>query len=656
MKYKSAIALLTSLFLGLNYFSLAGAGAAVSSAPSVRVGLASDVIYFVMPDRYLNGDPSNDAIGGGYNPRDTAFWHGGDLKGLTGTCTPGDKGLARIKSLGFTAVWVTPLVTQVPSTGAGAGYHGYWGVDFLNVDPHLGTNADLRNFTACAKKLKLKVILDIVANHTGDVIKYNGKIPYIPASMATIKNPAWLNDLGNYHNVGDIAHCWGDGDCTTLGDFYGLDDLATEKPAVWQGWADVYGQWIKNYGISGFRVDTAKHVDTQFFKNWQPLIQQTAANAGIPNFTIFGEVSENNPFNLMTYVRENKIQTVLDFPFQAGATDFASGRSDASSLEGLFLNDDYYTSPTSSASNLVTFLGNHDMGRAGFIINSKRLNPDNQLLPRTELGYAVLYLSRGIPTVYYGDEVGMTGSGDGSDQRARQDMFATKVDMWRTEQRIGGKPIGAGDSFAATASNPIAKYLRVLAKIRSSNPGLANGIMQIRLSKGPLFVVSKKDGTENREYVVAFNNSDKPVSSVVTTATSAGGWKSILGAAKFTAIGAKLKFTVPALSAVVLKANKTINQIAVKIGVIKTSQDDLTGYYQVTAGVRTNDLASVEFFSRPQGAKGWDSLGVDTNAPYNVFINPQDFLGQNLELKAVVTNSKGASFELPSTKLSIPSS
>lgn len=652
MKRKGVLAVLTTVFLALSSVS----NAANPSVSTPRVGLSSDLIYFVMPDRYKNGDPSNDRIGGGFDPRNTAFWHGGDLKGLTGNCQPGDDGLARIKSLGFTAVWVTPLVTQVPSTAAGAGYHGYWGIDFLNVDPHLGTNADLGNFMACAKKLKLKVILDIVANHTGDVIKYNGHDAYIPASMATIKNPAWLNDLSNYHNVGDIAHCWGDGDCTKLGDFYGLDDLATEKETVWRGWADVYSQWIKNYGFTGFRVDTAKHVDDQFFKNWQPLVQQTATAVGIPDFTIFGEVSESNPINLMPYVRENRIQTVLDFPFQASATDFASGYSDSSTLRDLFLADDYYTSPTSSASNLITYLGNHDVGRAGFIINSKRINPVKQLLPRVELGYALLYLSRGIPTVYYGDEIGMTGSGDGSDQMARQDMFSTKVAIWRTEPRIGGKPIGYGDSFAATVSSPIAKYLKVLAQIRKSNPGLANALMQPRLAKGPLFVVSKKDGKENREYVVAFNNSNEPVTAVITTATSTGGWKSILGTTKVSATGAKLKFVVPALSAVVLKANKTINQLSVRVGTTTTNQDDLTGYYQVTAGVTTSDLVSVEFFSRLSGATSWDSLGVDTNSPYSVFINPKDFLGQTVEVKAIVTNSKGGTFELPSTKLSIPAS
>ena len=144
--------------------------AAIPSQPSDKVGLAKELIYFVFPDRYLNGDTSNDNFPG-YKPSDTAFFHGGDLKGLTGTCEAGDNGLARIKNLGFTAVWVTPLVVQQRPTPNGAGYHGYWGVDFLNIDPHLGTKADLIAFSQCAKKLGLKLILDVVTNHTGDVIR-----------------------------------------------------------------------------------------------------------------------------------------------------------------------------------------------------------------------------------------------------------------------------------------------------------------------------------------------------------------------------------------------------------------------------------------------------------------------------------------------------
>ncbi len=634
-------------------FALITSFASAATPVSTQVGLSKDLIYFVMPDRYKDGNKTNDKLEG-YDPTDTAFYHGGDLKGLTGTCTSGDDGLARIKALGFTAVWVTPLVRQSEPTVVSAGYHGYWGVDFLHVDPHLGTDSDLVAFSACAKKLKLKLILDIVTNHTADVILYNGNDAYIPNAWAKLKNPSWLNDLSNYHNVGDISHCRGDGDCTTLGDFYGLDDLATEKPVVYKGWADVYGQWIKKYGFSGFRVDTAKHVDTEFFKHWQPLIMQTAKKAGISNFTIFGEVSEANAFNLMLYVRENKIQTVLDFPFQANATDFASGLSNSSSLAEFFLNDDYYTSASSSASNLVTFLGNHDMGRVGFILNTKKMLTPSELLSRDELAHALMYFSRGIPTVYYGDEVGMTGTNGGSDQMARQDMFSTKIPDWKTELRIGAKPIGNGNSFSATANNPIAKYLVLLAALRASNPALANGPMQVRYSKGSLFVISKKDEQTNREYVVAFNNSATTQRAVISTATSQGGWKVILGKPSQSISGQKITITVPPLSTVVLKANKAIDMTDLKPGKISITQDDLTGFYQVEAGVTTNDMAKVTFEARTASNPTWVPLGVDSNAPYRVYLDPIDFPGQIVEVRATAMNSKGKTYELTHATVSIP--
>ena len=608
-----------------------------------------------MPDRYKDGDKKNND-NGGFNTSLTAFYHGGDLKGLTGTCEPGDDGLARIKSLGFTAVWLTPVITQQEAIGAGSGYHGYWGVDFLNVDPHLGTNADMAEFSQCAKKLGLKVILDVVTNHTGDVIKYLGNSPYIPAESKKLKNPAWLNDINNYHNVGDMGSCWGVGNCTKLGDFYGLDDLATEKPVVYKGWADVYGQWISKYGISGFRVDTARHVDDKFFKNWSPLIQATASKSNIKDFTIFGEVFDYSTFNLMTYVRQNKIQTVLDFPFQAKATEYASGYSNAGALTALFENDDYYTSAQSSASNLITFLGNHDVGRAGYIISSKRIQPADQLLPRTNLANALMYFSRGIPVVYYGDEVGMTGTNSGKDQFARQDMFATDIEIWKNEVRIGGSPIGNGNSFTATSQSPVAQYLIKLAQIRKENPALANGPMLERFSKYALYVISKKDVVENKEYLVAFNNSDTDEVVEVITATSAGGWSQILGATDVTTNQSKVTFTVPALSTIVLKANSPIDQFATKFTKLSTSMDDLTGFYKVKAGISSKDFLSVEFFARNAGSTKWISQGVDTVSPYSIFLDPIDFPKKKIEIRAIARNSKGESFVLPITKLTIASS
>ena len=645
---KGLLALVVSVLLSFSPIS-------VGAAPTTtKVGLSQDLIYFVMPDRYKDGDKKNND-NGGFNTSLTAFYHGGDLKGLTGTCEPGDDGLARIKSLGFTAVWLTPVVTQQEAIGAGSGYHGYWGVDFLNVDPHLGTNADMLEFSKCAKKLGLKIILDVVTNHTGDVIKYLGNEAYLPAESKRLKNPAWLNDLNNYHNVGDMGSCWGVGNCTKLGDFYGLDDLATEKPVVYKGWADVYGKWISQYGISGFRVDTARHVDDKFFKNWSPLIQATAKKSNINDFTIFGEVFDYSTFNLMTYVRQNKIQTILDFPFQAKATEYASGYSNAAALTALFENDDYYTSAQSSASNLVTFLGNHDVGRVGYTIASKRLQPAGQLLPRTNLANALMYFSRGIPVVYYGDEVGMTGSNSGKDQFARQDMFATDIELWKNETRVGGSPIGNGDAFTATSQSPVAQYLIKLAQIRKENPALANGPMLERYSKYALYVISKKDVVENREYLVAFNNSDTDEIVEVTTATSSGGWSQVLGTTDVTTNQSKVTFTVPALSTIVLKANSPIDQFATEFTKLSTSMDDLTGFYKVKAGLSSKDFLSVEFFARNVGSTKWISQGVDTGSPYSIFIDPLDFPKKKIELRATARNSKGENFVLPIAKLTIAS-
>ena len=646
MKRKITLAVFVTAFLSLSTISFG------ANSVSPKVGLSQDLIYFVMPDRYKDGDKKNND-NGGFNTSLTAFYHGGDLKGLTGTCEPGDDGLARIKSLGFTAVWLTPVVTQQEAIGSGSGYHGYWGVDFLNVDPHLGTNADMLEFSKCAKKLGLKIILDVVTNHTGDVIKYLGNAAYIPAESKTLKNPSWLNNLSNYHNVGDTGSCWGNGNCTKLGDFYGLDDLATEKPVVYKGWADVYGKWISKYGISGFRVDTARHVDDNFFKNWSPIIKSTAKKSDIKDFTIFGEVFDYSTFNLMTYVRQNKIETVLDFPFQAKATEYASGYSNAAALTALFENDDYYTSAQSSASNLVTFLGNHDVGRVGYTIASKRIQPTAQLLPRTNLANALMYFSRGIPVVYYGDEVGMTGSNSGKDQFARQDMFATDIELWKNEVRVGGSPIGNGDAFSVTSQSPVAKYLIKLAEIRKSNPALANGPMLERYSKYALYVISKKDVADNREYLVAFNNSDEDEVVEVTTATSGGEWTQILGTTEVTTNHNKVTFNVPALSTIVLKANNTINEFTTKQTKLTTSVDDLTGFYKVKAGLTSNDFLNVQFFVRNSGSTKWSSLGVDTGAPYSVYLDPLDYPKKKIEVRAVAQNSKGENFVLPISKITI---
>ena len=617
-----------------------------------RTGVDKEIIYFVMPDRYRNGDSSNDNQTG-FDPTSTATFHGGDLKGLTGNCQ-NDYGLARLKKLGFTAIWLTPLVVQQPPTYGGAGYHGYWGVDFLNVEPRLGSNEDLLALSQCAKSLDLKLILDVVTNHTGDIIWYNGRTPYIPEKYRGIKNPSWLNEISNYHNVGDMNNCWSSGSCVRDGDFYGLDDLATEKPEVYKGLGEIYGSWIKRFGFSAFRVDTAKHVDNEFFKNWSPLIKSQAESSGIKKFTIFGEVWEQNPIELIRYVRENKLETLLDFPFQRNAVEFASSSSDATILKNLFSYDDYYRTAESGPENLVTFLGNHDIGRVAFLVKAKRTNPDNELLARVKLAHSLLYLSRGIPTVYYGDEVGMMGSGSGKDQLARQDMFSTKVELWMKESRVVGGPIGASDSFEDTFSNPIAKHLMVLSKLRKNHPALANEQMQIRYAKGSIFAFSKRALNEKKEYLVILNNSSKARQVTIQTGTS-GKWQDLLSKKTIISKNGIITSKLDGLSLTVLKAEEKINENAMKLGKINIKEDFISGLHRIALGVETKDLVVTEFFVRAKGESKWNSLGVDLNHPFNVFVEPSDYSG-SYEVKARVVDSAGRRYEIAAVDFNVTSS
>ena len=159
----------------------AGAVLAALAQPPVRTAIASDRIYFLLTDRYANGDPANDRGGRsgsravtGFDPTDTGWYHGGDLRGLTGDCADPTRGLARIKALGFTAIWVTPPFGQRTVQGTSAAYHGYWIQDFTTVDRHLGTEADFAAMVGCAHRLGLRVYLDVVVNHTADVISPSG--------------------------------------------------------------------------------------------------------------------------------------------------------------------------------------------------------------------------------------------------------------------------------------------------------------------------------------------------------------------------------------------------------------------------------------------------------------------------------------------------
>jgi len=479
---------------------------------SLREPVTDQNFYFVMPDRFENGDPANDNGDlppgkgegqSGFDPTGKGWYHGGDLKGLTAK-------LDYIKGLGTTAIWLTPSFKNkaVQPQDNSAGYHGYWITDFTRIDPHLGTNADLRALVDGAHARGMKVFFDIITNHTADVIEYTDggvgrkgyvskdvspyrtaagtpfddrdfagtsffptlaptgqpscsdpptgftSFPYhpcVPDAERDVKVPAWLNDVSLYHNRGDTTFT---GENSQYGDFFGLDDLFTENPRVVNGFIDIYETWIRDFRIDGFRMDTMKHVDDAFWQRFAPTIQSYAASQGIPDFYMFGEVAEDTSRPITShYMVHDAVQGVLDFPFQTAATHFAAGSAPTNELRDFFVDDDWYTDGDSNVYNLPTFLGNHDRGRIGmFVRNANPGATEAELLRRDELAHELMYFSRGDPVVYYGDEQGFTGA-DG-DQDARQDMFPSQSPQYNnlSDPIPGDDGAGNNDDIGSNAT------------------------------------------------------------------------------------------------------------------------------------------------------------------------------------------------------------
>jgi glycosidase len=651
-----------------------GAALAVLAKPPVRSSIASQRIYFVMTDRYANGDPANDRGGRsgvraatGYDPADTGWFHGGDFRGLTGGCTTGT-GLARIKALGFTAVWVTPPFGQKAVQGSSAAYHGYWIRDFTSVDPHLGSEKDFADFAACAHRLGLKVYLDVVVNHTADVIVPTGagyssapfrdcrgkafdparfaggrlfpclkaanfpRVPVVLPGDRAAKKPAWLNDVRRYHNRGDIDFGSCSEACFEQGDFFGLDDLFTEQPTVVDGLAQIYGDWIGRYKIDGFRIDTARHVDRAFFAAWVPKIRSAARAAGVRDFELFGEVFVADAIELSSFVRERKLPNVLDFPFQDAATRFAGGDASAKGIAARLDDDDYFQGAAGVAHTPPTFLGNHDMGRAARMIKDRSGGKGGaELLRRVQLGHGLMYLLRGAPVVYYGDEVGIVGAG--GDKEARQDLFPTQVAGWRKEERVGSGPIGTGSSLEL-AAHPLADHLKALAALRDAHPALSTGSTVVRLATRGVLAVSRIDAATRREYVAAFNSGTTTARVVVPTSTRSARWKGLLGADSRSGADGGLALSIPPTGTRLLRAETQLPAGRPAAPTLATGADDLTELLRVTAtsGSKTVSIA----FAVRRARGGWRRLAVDDSPPYRAFLDPKAYrLKETVHLVAI---------------------
>ena len=569
-----------------------------------------EIIYFVLPDRFENGDPKNDRGGlkgdrlqTGYDPTAKGFFNGGDLAGLT-------KRLDYIEGLGATAIWFAPIFKNKPVQGPkgdeSAGYHGYWVTDFTQVDPHLGTNAEFKAFVDAAHARGMKVYMDIIANHTADVITYKEDVaggfryrsladypysrrggvngapinlgfagdhvadaenwqkltdpafaytPVVPKGEEKVKVPAWLNDPRYYHNRGNSDWV---GESALYGDFAGLDDLATEHPRVVQGFIDIYGRWIDEFGIDGFRIDTAKHVNPEFWQAFVPAMQARAKARGIPNFHIFGEVYVDavDPGALAWYTHEAGLPAVLDFGFARAAIDAVSGTKGTGEFARLFEGDALYKGGAGAAQQLPTFLGNHDMGRFAMFV--KAANPkasEAELLQRVMLGHAMLLTLRGVPTIYYGDEQGFVS--DDKDQLARENMFASQVAAYNDNDLIGSDATTATANF--DRAHPLYRHIAALSEIRRKTPALMRGATKVRAfsEKPGLLAISRFDPETGREILLAFNTSAVPLSANIAIDMKSAGFTALHGdcPAAPTAPGS-LHLSLPAFGTIICQASE----------------------------------------------------------------------------------------------------
>ncbi|MCX4980498.1 pullulanase-type alpha-1,6-glucosidase [Streptomyces sp. NBC_00572] len=644
------------------------------AAEPARQDLTREQFYFVLPDRFANGDTSNDRGGltgsrtqTGFDPTDKGFYQGGDLKGLT-------ERLDYIKGLGTTAIWMAPIFKNRPVQGEGkdasAGYHGYWITDFTQVDPHFGTNEDLEKLIAAAHRKGMKVFFDVITNHTADTVDYAeqkygyrpkgaypyldkdgrpfddrdavGKVdassfPYTPVAStekADAKVPAWLNDPTMYHNRGDST--WA-GESAEYGDFVGLDDLWTERPEVVDGMRKIYEKWVRDFKIDGFRIDTVKHVDLDFWTQWATALDAYAKKQGREDFFMFGEVYSADTAVTSPYVTRGRLDATLDFPFQDAARAFASQGAGADRLAKVFAEDYRYTTDKANAYEQVTFLGNHDMGRIGTFLKQDNPNAsDTELVRRATLANELMFLSRGNPVIYYGDEQGFTGPG--GDKDARQTLFASKTADYLDDDQLGTDRTHATDAYDTT--HPVYKSVAALSKLTRDNPALRDGVQQERYAEGSVYAFSRTDTRTKTEYLVATNSAT--TDKTVTVPVDSANFRALYGSqGAVAAANGKVTVTVPALSSLVLKADKPLPAPAAKPSIsLKAPAAGATGTVELTADVSGGGLNRVVFAAQTGNGR-WQTLGTADHAPYKVTQHVTAPAGTPLRYKAVVVDSTG---------------
>ena len=420
---------------------------------------ANDVIYLLMPDRFANGDTTNDDPRGTriMNRKKVRYYHGGDLAGVR-------QRLPYLKSLGITAIWMNPIYDNNDALnekeqyedGPITDYHGYGATDFYAVDEHLGTLDDFRQLVDEAHALGIKIILDQVANHTGP---YHHWVTDPPT-------PTWYNGTAAKH----LANNW---QTWTLADPYAdpslqketldgwfiniLPDLNQSDPEARRYIIQNALWWVGMSGMDGIRQDTWPYVPREFWRDWMRAIKKE-----FPTLRVVGEVFDGDPTMIAFFQGgvkqfdgiDTEVDALFDFPlYFEWRKSFAQGQS-IRGVAQMLARDRLYTQPAS----LVTFLGLHDVGR---FMGEKGATIDG-----LTLAFTALLTTRGTPLIYYGDEIGMPGGGDPDNRR-------DFPGGWPSDRRNAFDPAGR-----TTDESVVHNHVQRLLRLRAERADLRTGAME----------------------------------------------------------------------------------------------------------------------------------------------------------------------------------
>ncbi len=512
--------------------------------------LAANAVYFVLTDRFVNGDPANDQREQAAGPNhtfdrpvpgapaghsDNIGYLGGDFKGLLDNAD-------YIRGMGFGAVWVTPIVDQPDEAFTGGdpvawgsmftdrgktGFHGYWGVNFYKLDEHLpSANLDFAGLTRGLKRNGLKTVLDIVCNHGspsytmpadqpkfGEIYDKDGKLLADHQNLAPDKLDPAHNPLHAFYN--------------THPGLAQLSDINENNPQVLEYFVGAYSQWI-DQGADAFRIDTIPWMPHAY---WHAFT--TRIRAKHPGFFMFGEAFDYDAATIAAHtLPRNAGVSVLDFPLKERVAEVfgRKGGGFERIAERLYLEDGPYQNPY----ELMTFYDNHDMARLDA--------SDDGFIDANNF----LFTTRGIPVIYYGSETGFERG---------------------TAEHMGNRNYFGQERIDAAPRSAIYQSLKRIGSLRAATPALQRGLQVNVLMQGERAVFYRvlQQGGTHQIALVLLNKGATPAAFAVTDMLQAGRWRAALGGGDVdVAEGGALQATVPAHGVEVYVLDAAVTQPALR--------------------------------------------------------------------------------------------